>query len=240
MSTSERTAVVTGAAIRIGRAIAEMLIADGFHVVVHYGQSGTAARELADSHPDDITLVQANLNDPCGAVAQIMSVLADAGRSADVLVNSAAIFEEGGWQETTEDQWDRHFNINLKAAFFLSQAFAAALPQDMSGHIINVVDWRGGRPRADHLAYTLTKSALLAMTRALAQDMAPRIQVNGVAPGAILPPPGLPTEYLERRIGEIPLRRHGNPHDIARSVQFLVGSPFITGEIIHVTGGEQL
>lgn len=240
MTAHQRTAIVTGGAIRIGRAIVEALINDGFHVVAHYGYSADAAADLVAKHPGSVTPVQANLNQPGEAVKRIMAVLSESGRSADVLVNSAAIFEEGQWDDTSEDHWDRHFNINLKTAFFLSQAFAHALPDTQRGHIVNIVDWRGSRPGRDHIAYTLTKSALIAMTRSLAQDMGPRIQVNGVAPGAILPPPGLTVEYLQNRIGHVPLQRHGDPQDIARTVQFLIRSDFITGEIIHVTGGEQL
>ncbi|MCK4451035.1 MAG: SDR family oxidoreductase, partial [Anaerolineae bacterium] len=146
----------------------------------------------------------------------------------------------GNWDDTTEANWDRHFAINLKSPFFLSQAFAAHVGRERPGHIVNIADWRGVRPGTDHVPYTLTKAALIAMTKSLALALAPNIQVNAIAPGMILPPPGEDRSYLERKAGQIPARRVGSPEEIAKTLIFLLRSDFVTGDLIFVTGGEHL
>ena len=158
----------------------------------------------------------------------------------DILVNSAAIFEAGNWDDTTEANWDRHFAVNLKSPFFLSQAFAKHVGRERPGHIVNIADWRGVRPGTGHMAYTLTKAALIAMTKSLALALAPNIQVNAIAPGLILPPPDKDESYLQRRAGRIPVRRTGSPDEIAKTLIFLLQSDVVTGELIFVTGGEHL
>ena len=158
----------------------------------------------------------------------------------DILVNGAAIFEPGNWDDTTEANWDRHFAINLKSPFFLSQAFAVHVGRERAGHIVNIADWRGVRPGTGHVAYTLTKAALIAMTKSLAQALAPNIQVNAIAPGMILPPPGQDQAYLERWAHKIPAQRVGSPEEVARALIFLLRSDFVTGELILVTGGQHL
>src|SRR5690606_9341968 len=114
------------------------------------------------------------------------------------------------------------------------------LPPDANGHIINIVDWRATRPKPGHLAYTISKAALAAVTQILAQELAPRVRVNAIAPGAILPPPGEGDDHLLRIAERIPLRRPGHPDEIARALLFVLESEFVTGEVLHVTGGEQL
>jgi len=169
----------------------------------------------------------------------------------DILVNSAAIFEPGKWDDTTEANWDRHFAINLKSPFFLSQTFARVAghprvagqshwPSARAGHIVNIADWRGVRPGTGHVAYTLTKAALIAMTKSLALALAPNIQVNAIAPGMILPPPGKDQSYLQRQAGQIPAQRVGSPQEIAKALLFLLRSDFVTGELVFVTGGQHL
>ena len=155
-------------------------------------------------------------------------------------MNSAAIFEPGNWDDTTEANWDRHFAINLKSPFFLSQAFAAQVGRERAGHIVNIADWRGVRPGPDHVAYTLTKAAVIAMTKSMALALAPNIQVNAIAPGLILPPPGQDQSYLERKADQIPVQRVGSPKEIANTLIYLLRSDFVTGDLIFVTGGEHL
>jgi pteridine reductase len=174
-----------------------------------------------------------------GAVQAVMDkALAEYGQ-VDILVNNAAIFLPGTWRETTEADWDAHFAINLKAPFFLSQAFARVLG-DRRGHIINIADWRATRPGVGYMAYTFTKAALVAMTQSLALAMAPNVQVNAIAPGAVLPPPGRGVDYLDDLAGKIPLKRHGSPTDVAEAMLYLLRSDFTTGELLYVTGGQQL
>jgi pteridine reductase len=141
---------------------------------------------------------------------------------------------------TTEADWDSHFAINLKAPFFLSQAFAGRVAADQQAHIVNIADWRGLRPDPGSLVYSLTKSGLIAMTKGLALALAPRIQVNAIAPGAILPPPGEDQEYLQDLAQTIPLRHPGSPAEVARTLIYLLESDFVTGEVLYVTGGQHL
>ena len=144
-----------------------------------------------------------------------------------ILINNAAIFEPGGLAEATLGQWEQQMGINLRAPFFHSQAFARQLPAGAEGQIVNIADARVLRPGADHLVYRLTKSALVSLTQALALELAPRIRVNAVALGAILPPPGDDEAYLQALAQRrVPLRRAGNPEMVAVNVLHLLRQPF--------------
>ncbi len=242
MNLQGKVALVTGSAVRLGKALALALAGDGARLAIHHSRSEGAATETVDEIKalgGDAFPVQADLSRSGSASGVIERTVNHFGR-IDVLVNSAAIFEPGGLAETTEELWDRHFDINLKAPFFLSQAFAAYVAGEQPGNIVNIVDWRAIRPGPHYLAYTLTKAALVTMTRSLALALAPNIRVNAIAPGAILPPPGKGRDYLEQLAEGIPLRRAGAPKDVAQALLFLLHADFITGEIIFVTGGQHL
>jgi NAD(P)-dependent dehydrogenase (short-subunit alcohol dehydrogenase family) len=242
MELDGQVAVVTGGAVRVGRALALALAREGVRMVIHYHSSAGPAEETVaqiKALGSDAVAIQANLSHPGQASSVIERAVAHFGR-VDILINSAAIFEPGDLAHTTDASWDRQFAINLKAPFFLSQAFALHVGKDRPAHIVNIADWRGVRPDADHLAYSLTKAALLAMTRGLALALAPNVQVNAVALGAILPPPGKDQAYLERLAQAIPARRVGSPAEVAKALIFLLKSDFVTGEVIFVTGGEHL
>lgn len=237
-----RAAIVTGGAVRLGRALALALGGEGVRVGVHYGSSAGPAEAVVGqikAMGSDAVAIQADLSQPT-EVSSIVERAAARFGQVDILVNSAAIFEPGNWDDTTEANWDRHFAINLKSPFFLSQAFAAQVGQGRPGHIVNIADWRGTRPGPDHVAYTLTKAAIIALTSSLALALAPNIQVNAIAPGLILPPPGQDQAYLERKASQVPARRVGSPQEIARAMVFLLRSDFVTGDLIFVTGGEHL
>jgi NAD(P)-dependent dehydrogenase (short-subunit alcohol dehydrogenase family) len=241
MDLSGRIAIVTGGAVRLGRALALALAQNGARVVVHYGSSGDAAQETVariQAVSDGIALA-ADLQNVAQARGVVERAVQHFGQ-VDILVNSAAIFEPGDIWSTGEADWDRHFAINLKAPFFLSQAFAAHLGRERRGHIVNITDWRAFRPGSDYAAYTLTKAALVTLTHSLAQALAPNIQVNAIAPGLILPPPGQDIRYLEHKAQAIPARRPGSPDEVARAMLYLLQSDFVTGEVIFVTGGEHL
>lgn len=228
--------------MRLGKAIALRLAAEGMNIALHYSASSEAAAltlsELtglgvrADS-------VAADFQQSARAARSVLSFARERFESVDVLVNSAAIFEAASLLQTSEEQWDRHFNINLKAAFFLSQEFVRGRDPQASGAIVNIADWRGVTPVPGHAAYTLTKAALVAQTKLLAQELGPRIRVNAVAPGAILPAPGASGGQFAERAKYNPLQRTGHPDDVCDAVVFLLKSDFVTGEILHVTGGEQ-
>ena len=158
----------------------------------------------------------------------------------DVLINNASLFEEGLLLDTTEESWDRQFAVNLQAPFVLSQEFVRGLADNSHGHIINICDWRGETHPPGHDAYTLSKAGLVALTHMLASELAPRIQVNGIHPGAILPPPNAHEDHDRRAKESIPLNRTGSPEDIVIGVLYLLQSSFVTGEILNITGGEHL
>lgn len=242
MELRNKVALVTGGAVRLGRALTLALVAEGARVIIHYGRSSSAADELraeVTARGAEATAMQADVQQPSAVLALIERAVAHFG-AIDVLINNAAIFEPGNWDDTTEENWDRHFAINLKAPFFLSQAFAKQLSHGRRGHIVNIADWRGERPGTDHVAYTLTKAGIIALTKSLALALAPDIQVNAISPGLILPPPGRDQSYLDSKAAHIPAQRTGSPEEIARAMLFLLHSDFVTGEVLHVTGGEQL
>jgi len=242
MELDGKVAIVTGGAVRLGRALALALAEQGVRVGVHYGSSAGPAETVVNeikAMGSDATAIQADLSRPGEARSIVERAAAHLGQ-VDILVNSAAIFEPGNWDDTTEANWDRHFAINLESPFFLSQAFAAQVGRERAGHIVNIADWRGARPGPDHMAYTLTKAAIIAMTKGLALALAPNIQVNAIAPGLILPPPGQDQAYLESKANEVPAQRVGSPQQIADAMIFLLRSDFVTGDLIFVTGGEHL
>lgn len=242
MELDSQVAVVTGGAIRLGKALALALAREGVGVAVHYASSARPAEETVAgirALGGDAVAIQADLSQPGQAPSVIERAVAHLGR-VDILVNSAAIFERADLAHTTEALWDRQFSINLKAPFFLSQAFAAHLGKDRAGHIVNIADWRGLRPDIQYLAYSLTKAGLLSMTRGLALALAPNVQVNALALGAILPPPGKDPAYLERLAQGIPAQRVGSPAEVTKALLFLLKSDFVTGDVIFVTGGEHL
>lgn len=237
------TAIVTGAGVRVGRALALALAQAGADLAIHYHSSAEAAEETAAAARAfgvQAVTIQADLRESTAAAERIVEQTANQLQPATILVNSASIFDSGGPLDADEPTWDSHFAINLKAPFFLCQTFALMLPEDRPGSIINLLDWRIDRPRGEKLVYTLTKSALATMTRGLAHALAPRIRVNGIAPGAILPPPGADQAYFDRLARQIPLERTGSPEELCKAVLYLLGSPFVTGEVIYVTGGEHL
>jgi pteridine reductase len=242
MELGGKVAIVTGGAVRLGKAMALALAEHGARLVIHYNSSAGPAEAVVrqiESEGGNAIAVQADLLHASRASTIIEQAEAHFGQ-VDILVNSAAIFEPGNWDDTTEANWDRHFAINLKSPFFLSQAFALHVGRERRGHIVNIADWRGAYPGTDHIAYTLTKAALIAMTKSLALGLAPNIQVNAIAPGLILPPPGKGPDYLEEEAQGIPLQRPGSAEEIARTLLYLLHSDFLTGDLIYVTGGEHL
>ncbi|MEZ6068148.1 MAG: SDR family oxidoreductase [Planctomycetaceae bacterium] len=240
-----RIALVTGAGVRIGRAIALELGRQGADVCVHYAGSEAAAHEVVSQLTSlgrrSIAVQSDLMAAPVKGARQLITDAAAALGPIDLLVNSAAIFREGTLDGTSETDWDQQFNLNLKAPVWLTQEFVRQLPAGRRGDVINIVDWRAARPVPGHLAYTAAKAGLLAMTKLLAQEVGTRAHVNAIAPGAILPPPGADQDAWEERITRrIPLGHVGAPDDIARGVTYLATAGFVNGEVLHVTGGEQL
>lgn len=242
MELEGRVAIVTGSGVRLGRAMALALAEQGARLVVHYHASLEPAMEVVEQIRDQggqAVPVQADLNQPRQAPSIVEAALAHFGR-ADILVNSAAIFEPGTWDTTDEENWDRHLDINLKSPFFLTQAFARQVGSDRRGHVVNIADWRAVYPGTQYLAYTIAKAGLVTMTKSLALALAPEIQVNAIAPGIILPPPGTDEATVARWAAKIPAQQIGSQQDIVQALLYLLRADFVTGQVLYVTGGEHL
>lgn len=238
-----KTAIVTGGGVRLGRALAERLAREGMNVCISFANSRDAAFETFDAlerYGVRRSATHADFTDPVPAAQRLIASAQASYVQLDVLVNCAAIFEPGTLADTDEANWDRHLNINLKAPAFLCREFAKCLAPGRTAQIVNVVDWRALRPGVGHLAYTVSKAGLVALTKILAQELAPRIQVNAIAPGAILPAPGATPEQFEAIGCKSPLQRTGHPDDIADALVYLLQSEYITGEVLNVAGGQQL
>jgi NAD(P)-dependent dehydrogenase (short-subunit alcohol dehydrogenase family) len=235
-----RVALVTGAAKRIGRAVAVRLAEEGADVVVHYRDSKEeAAGAVAEIEKlgRRAVAVQANLGD----VSQIKRLIAETGKQfgrLDILVNSAANFLPSSIVLTTEQVWDASLDTNLKAPFFCAQA-AAPLLKRSRGAIINFADVGGLLAWTGYIAHSVSKAGVVMLTRCLAKELAPEVRVNAIAPGTITMP-GDPPEWEEDFIKVAPLRRSGRPSDVADTVVFLARSEFITGQVIVVDGGRTL
>ena len=236
----DKTILITGAARRVGRALALACARAGAHVALHYGTSRDEAESLKseiETLGSTAALFQADLNDP----SQVRGLLEQAWqwRPLDGLVNNASVFEALDWRSTTLEDWNRNLMLHLTAPFLLSQGFASRLPEEKTGRIVNLLDWRALRPGGDHFPYTVSKAALAGLTRSLAVALAPRITVNGLALGAILPPAS--GEDARGLLAQVPARRWAELTEVEEALLFLLHGPaYITGEILHVDGGRHL
>jgi pteridine reductase len=237
-SLNGKTILVTGAAKRVGKIFALACARAGADVVIHHGHSDEEAEEarqeiIAMGH--HAWVFRADLNDS----SQVRGLVARINESTPLhgLINSAAIFKSLTLENTSGEDWEKHLAINLTAPFLLSQAFAKQAPD--GARIVNILDWRALRPGADHFPYTISKAALAAMTKSLAAALAPRIIVNGLALGAILPPSD--SNAKPDIIENVPARRWAETHEVEQALLFLLTCPtYMTGEIIHLDGGRHL
>lgn len=241
-----KVVLVTGGAKRVGAAICRRLHMAGANIVIHYRSSlyeALALRaELNELRADSAQCVQADLLDIAASQAMVVEAVAHFGK-LDALVNNASSFYATPLAQLDETQWQDLVGTNLKAPLFLAQAAAAELRRQ-HGAIVNIADIHAERPMQGHLLYSAAKAGLVALTKGLAQEMAPQVRVNGVAPGVISWPEGEEWQSEERRrkiVAHTLLKREGEPEDIARTVQFLIGdAPYITGQIISVDGGRSI
>jgi pteridine reductase len=234
-----KTAIVTGAAKRIGAAISRALAREGANVVVHYRGSGIEAARLRDELVQmgvQSWMIQADFEDPREYETLIERSIEVAG-GLDMLVNNASLFPVDSLDKVTFDSILRNMQVNAWVPFALSRDFKRLVGR---GKIVNLVDSRTHDFDWTHVAYILSKHVLEVLTRVTALRYAPDIAVNGIAPGLILPPPGEDESYIDRLTHTVPLKRHGSPEDIADAAVYLLKSDFLTGEIINVDGGRHL
>jgi pteridine reductase len=238
-----KVVLVTGGAKRVGAAICRRLHAAGANLAIHYRSSAQQAQELQDelnaARPDSAVAFKAELLD-MAALPQLVSAITERFGRLDALVNNASSFYATPLTDIDEHQWTDLLGTNLKAPLVLAQAAADELRR-RHGAIVNIVDIHAERPMHGHLLYSVAKAGLVALTKGLAQEMAPQVRVNAVAPGVIVWPEGAEWEDDERRrkiVAHTLLKREGEPDDIALTVRFLLNdSPYITGQVIAVDGG---
>jgi pteridine reductase len=239
-----KSALITGAARRVGASIARALHAAGANLVVHFRSSaesaGQLAHELNEARPDSAVLAEGDLLD----LAQLPALAEVATRvfgGLDILVNNASTFYPTPVGDITEIDWNDLIGTNLKAPMFLSQAASSAL-SIRSGLILNVCDIHGLRPLRRHPVYSVAKAGLIMLTKSLAREMGPHIRVNAIAPGPVMwPEDGMDSELKHEIVDKTALKRPGAPEDVARAaVFFACEAPYITGQILAVDGGRSV
>lgn len=241
-----KVVLVTGGAKRVGAAISRRLHAAGANVVLHYRSSRREALDLRDElnalRPASAAVCEADLLDLAALRTLVDQAIEKFGR-LDALVNNASSFYATPLAEVNEQQWHDLLGTNLRAPLFLAQAAADELRRH-HGCIVNIVDIHAERPMHGHLLYSIAKAGLAALTRALAQEMAPQVRVNAVAPGVIMWPENaawMDEEQRRKIVAHTLLKREGEPDDIARTVAFLIqDAPYVTGQVIAVDGGRSI
>lgn len=238
----KQTALVTGGARRIGRRIVERLGQEGYAVAIHCNRSTGEAEVAAArirSAGGKAAVVEADLADPA-AIGGLVNAAVEALGPLTLLVNNASIFEADELTSLSHDGWERHFAINLRAPAFLARDFARQLPDGIEGCIVNIVDQRVWKPTPQFFSYTLTKAALFAATRTMAQALAPRIRVNAVGPGPTLANERQADEDFDKQSRAVLLGHGGTPDEIAEAVLYLARARSVTGQMIAVDGGQHL
>lgn len=245
MSPSDRlppACLVTGGAQRIGRAITLALAGAGYAVAIHTRRSQESARSLAaeiSQRGARAAVLTGDLAD-MAAVARLVPAAREAVGPLTLLVNNACEFEPDSIGALDPARYDRHFAVNLRAPLFLAQAFAAQAPENSDASIVNLLDQRVFRPTPQFFSYTLTKSALFTATATMAQQLAPNIRVNAVAPGPTLPSARQDKDAFARQRAALLLGRGPTPEDVAAAVVFLAGAASVTGATLPVDGGQRL
>ena len=236
------TALVTGAARRIGRAIAISLAARGYDVAVHYQASHDEALKVAaeiEALGGRAIAVHADLAKLADVDALVPAVTRALGHPS-CLVNNASVFRHDTFQSTGADTWPVHFDVNLRAPVFLAQALARNLPDGMPGNVVNIVDQRVLRLTPDFFSYTLSKAGLWAATQTMAQALAPRVRVNAIAPGPTLRSVHQSDADFSAERAATLLQRGPSPEEIAAAVGFILDAPALTGQMIALDGGQHL
>jgi NAD(P)-dependent dehydrogenase (short-subunit alcohol dehydrogenase family) len=239
ISKTKKTALITGGAKRIGKAICLSLSEQGYNIALHYHRSKDDAKKIADhihQRGGTCKLFSCDLSDP-KQVGQLIPDVIKRFARLDILVNNASIFKKSTIKNSSMASLHEHFSVNFEAPYQLTTRFAH---QCKKGHIINILDTHIINHSTQYAAYLLSKKALHELTKIAAVELAPHIRVNGIAPGLILPPERSKTGHLNRLAKNIPLKKKGNVDQITGTVQFLLSNPYITGQVIFTDGGEHL
>lgn len=237
-----RVALVTGAAKRIGRALALDLAADGWDVAVHFNASEPDAREVVaaiEGRGRRAVALKADLSQEA-EVAPLVGRATEALGPLGLLVNNASVFEGDGWDSADRASWDLHIETNLRAPFVLTQAFARQLPDAAEGNVVNLLDQRVWNPTPAFMSYTVSKIGLWGLTQTLALALAPRIRVNGIGPGPALANARQSQAQFDEQCASMPLKRGTSPEEICRALRFILGAPSMTGQMIALDGGQHL
>lgn len=242
MEPSGRVALVTGGAVRVGRAVSLGLARAGARVVVHYhssvAEAGTLAREI-EALGGEVALCRADLSRH-DEVLRLADEAEAAFGGIDILVNNASGFPAERLEEVDEALWDRTMAVNLKAPFFLTQRIGGAMKRRGSGVIVNLADLAGLQPWTAYAAHSISKAGLVHLTRVAARALAPEVRVVGIAPGSVLPPDDFTAEDVARLADHIPIGRIGSPQDVVDAVLYLIRASFVTGEVLVIDGGRGL
>ncbi|MDA5194789.1 SDR family oxidoreductase [Govanella unica] len=240
MSTVQNAALVTGAAHRVGRALATDLAAHGWAVAIHCHRSVAAAEALAAdirAGGGKAAVVTADLASE-DETAGLIAATTDAVGPLRLLVNNASLFEDDSWETATRESYEAHMATNLRAPFLLSQGFAAQAPDHSV--IVNIIDQRVWRLTPKFLSYTLSKAGLWTLTQTLAQALAPRIRVNAIGPGPVLPSSRQSLESFDAQVAALPLGASTGLKEICAALRFILETPSMTGQMIALDGGQHL
>lgn len=238
----KKVALVTGAATRIGSAIAQKLAQLDYRTIVHFNGSKAAADDTLAAIKDaggEAALLQCDLADRA-ARAGMMDEAKSLFGPISVLINNASIFEPDSALTLDYVLWDKHFALHVEAPNFLAMDFAHQLPNSAKGNIINIIDERVLRTSPAYFSYNLSKATLWTATKTLAQNLAPHIRVNAVGPGPTLPHSRQSQAEFDAEVDKLPLQSSANPHDIADAIGFILSANAMTGQIIALDGGEHL
>jgi len=242
LKTQLKTALVTGGAIRIGKAIVEDLAANGFAVAIHANNSVSEAETLAGdirARGGRAAVVQADLTETkavSGLMAQVNATVGPIG----LLVNNASLFKKDSLDQIDDDVWDRHFALHVKAPSILARDFARQLPAASAGLIVNIIDQRVWAPNPRFYSYMLSKAALWTATQTMAQALAPDIRVNGIGPGPTVPNERQNIADFRKQVDALILKAGPELGEFGRTIRFLFDTPSITGQMIALDGGQHL
>ena len=235
--------LITGAGKRVGKKLALFLGSTGYDVALHYGKSQEAAETVAQTIQENggrAVSLKADLGNAEETRTLIDRAAKKLGKSLSALINNAAAFKQDTLQNFDDESFNKNININLRAPMLLSQAFANALPKNQNGAIVNIIDQRVLNLTTGFLTYTLSKHALLTLTKILAVELSPRIRVNGIGPGPTLPSVYQSEEDFTKEVAGLPLGKGPTLDEIARTAKYLLETPALTGQMLALDGGQHL